>query len=167
MEDVAAAEFDTRLRPKTTDPTDCAVLVLVHTLVEQCLIVCITSCHCNVVCLLRAVRIEARKAFYFAEEAAAGVSTSMNFITVLTNHILALLAKTDVIEGTLGTFDLFITLIYEFFATEAALFGGKMSLVLFAILAGVVGSDAAAVAEVLLTRPTPHPILAHVNAGAR
>ena len=167
VEDVAAAEFDARLRPKSAHPADCAKGVLVDAFVQDKRIVIIS---CSLCCLARlpsAVRIEAGQALLFAKEATTWVTARMHFVAVLPNHFLALFAKANVLESSSISLYFFVTLVGQLSTTEATLLAVEETLVLLAVATGVVGTHATAMAKVFVARSTPHAILAHVDASTR
>ena len=66
--------------------------------------------------------------------------TRMRLVTILPDHILALLPQTNVVKGALrALLLLFVALVNQLIPTESALFGIQVPLVLVTIFTGVIG----------------------------
>ena len=114
--------------------------------------------------------VEAGQALLLSEESAARMPTRMRLVTILPDHILALLPQTNVVKG--ASFRplllLFVVpLVNQLITTESALFGIQMPLVLVTIFTGVIGRHATPVAEIVLAASTADPILAHMDSSCR
>ena len=90
--------------------------------------------------------IKAGKTFNLVEKPSAGVTAGVSLDAILADHLLALLAKANIVEY--ATFFV-LFLVSQLIATEAALLTSEMSFVLLTVLTGVVGLDAATVTKVL------------------
>ena len=94
--------------------------------------------------------------------------TRMRLVTILPDHILALLPQTYVVKGAFRPLlFLFIALVNQLIPTESALFGIQVPLVLVTIFTGVIGRHTAPMAEIVLAASTADPILAHMDSSRR
>ena len=94
--------------------------------------------------------------------------TRMRLVTILPDHILALLPQTYVVKGTFRPLLLlFVALVSQLIPTESALFGIQVPLVLVTIFTGVIGRHTAPMAKIVLAAPTANPILAHMDSSRR
>ena len=93
--------------------------------------------------------------------------TRMRLVTILPDHILALLPQTYVVKGAFRPLLFLVALVNQLIPTESALFGIQVPLVLVTIFTGVIGRHTAPMAEIVLAASTADPILAHMDSSRR
>ena len=170
VENVPAPQLYAWFGPEPTDPTYRAVCVLICILKQEARIVALSRRHGDLACLGDTLGVETGQTLLLSEEAAARMPTRMRLVTVLPDHVLALLPQTNVIKGAFGRpfLLLFIAaLVNQLISAKSALFGIQVSLILVTIFTGVVGRYAAPMAKIVIALPAANPVLAHVDSCCR
>ena len=94
------------------------------------------------------------------------MSTWQCLVTVLTDHILALLSQTDICKCVVSILYLLV-LVSQRLSTESALLRIQVPVILITVLSSVVRLHVAPMTESILTSWTPDPKLTHMDGGLR